>query len=52
MLSALPPTHTRSLVLNVGSDTLLPLLFAAMVAIIAGVLVEAAEVAAEIDRFA
>jgi hypothetical protein len=51
LLSALSPAHTRSLVLNVGSDTLLSLLFAAMVAIIAGVLVEAAKVAAENDQF-
>ena len=51
LLSALSPAHARSLVLNVGSDTLLSLLFAAMVAIIAGVLVEATEVAAENDQF-
>lgn len=51
LLSALSPAPTRSLVLNIGSDTLLSLLFAAMVAIIAGVLVEAADVAAENDQF-
>lgn len=51
LLSGLSPTHTRSLVLNIGSDTLLSLLFAVMVAIIAGVLVEAADVAAENEQF-
>lgn len=51
LLSALSPAHTHSLVLNIGSDTLLALLFAAMVIIIAGVLVEAADVAAENDQF-
>lgn len=51
LLGALSPGQTRSLVLNIGSDTLLSLLFAAMVAVIAGVLVEAADVAAENDQF-
>lgn len=51
LLGALSPAPTRSLVLNVGSDTLLSLLFAALVAIIAGVLVEAADIAAENDQF-
>lgn len=51
LLSALSPGHVHSLVLHVGSDTALSLLFATMVAIIAGVLVEAAEVAAENDQF-
>lgn len=51
LLGTLSPSHARSLVLNIGSDTLLSLLFAAMVAVIAGVLVEAAEIAAENDQF-
>lgn len=51
LLGALSPAHTRSLVLNIGSDSLLSLLFAAMVAIISSVLVEAADVAAENDQF-
>ena len=51
LLSGLSPAHTYSLALNVGSDMLLSLLFAGMVAIIAGVLVEAADVAAENDQF-
>ncbi|WJT00804.1 DUF2975 domain-containing protein [Novosphingobium humi] len=51
LLSSLSPAHTRALALNLGSDTVLSLLFAGMVAIIAGVLVEAADVAAENDQF-
>jgi len=51
LLSALSPDQTRSLVLDIGSDLLLSLLFAAMVAVIAGVLVEAADLAAENDQF-
>ena len=51
LLGAVSPAHMRSLVLNVGSDTLLSLLFAGIVAIIAGVLVEAADVAAENAQF-
>ncbi|WP_199902738.1 DUF2975 domain-containing protein [Azospirillum sp. B4] len=51
LLSGLSPAHTHSLALNIGSDSLLSLLFAAIVAIIARVLVEAADVAAENDQF-
>ena len=51
LLGAVSPAHMRSLVLNIGSDTLLSLLFAGIVAIIAGVLVEAADVAAENAQF-
>lgn len=51
LLSMLSPAGTHSLVLNIGSDMLLSILFAAMVALIAGVLVEAAEIAAENDQF-
>ena len=51
LLSGLSPAHTRSLVLNVGSDVGLSLLFAALVAIVAGVLVEAADLAAENEQF-
>ena len=51
VLSATSPGHTRSLVVNVGSDTLLALMFAAMVAVIAWVLVEATEIADENRQF-
>ncbi|WP_395542266.1 DUF2975 domain-containing protein [Neotabrizicola sp. sgz301269] len=51
LLSALSPAQTRNLVLDIGSDLLLSLLFAAMVAVIAGVLVEGADIAAENDQF-
>jgi len=51
LLGAASPGETRSLVLSVGSETLLTLLFAAMVAIIASVLAEAAEIAAENEQF-
>jgi hypothetical protein len=51
LLSSLSPARTHSLVLNIGSDSLLSLLFAAMVAIIARVLVEAANGAAENEQF-
>lgn len=51
LLGAASPGQTRSLVLSIGSDTLLTLLFAAMVAVIASVLAEAAEIAAENEQF-
>ncbi len=51
LLSAAAPGQMRSLVLSVGSDSLLSLFFAAMVAIIASVLVEAADIAAENEQF-
>jgi hypothetical protein len=51
LLGAASPEPTRSLVLSVGSDMLLALLFAAIVAIIASVLAEAAEIAAENEQF-
>ncbi|MDE1148391.1 MAG: DUF2975 domain-containing protein [Azospirillaceae bacterium] len=51
LLGATSPGHVRSLVVNFGSDTLLALLFAAMVAVIAWVLLEAADIAAENRQF-
>jgi hypothetical protein len=51
LLGATSPGETRSLVLSIGSDTLLTLLFAAMVALVASVLVKAAEIAAENEQF-
>lgn len=51
LLGAASPEPTRSLVLSIGSDTLLTLLFAAMVAIIGSVLAEAADIAAENEQF-
>ncbi|MBS0253458.1 MAG: DUF2975 domain-containing protein [Proteobacteria bacterium] len=50
-LSASASTPTRSLVLKLDSDTLISLLFAGMVAIIAWVLSEATEVADENRQF-
>lgn len=51
LLGAASPEQTRTLVLSVGSDTLLSLLFAVMVAIVASVLVSAADIAAENEQF-
>lgn len=51
LLSASSQSPTRSIVLNVGSDSLLALFFAAMIAIIAWVLSEAAEIADENQQF-
>jgi len=50
-LSLAAPTPTRSLVLAVDSETLLSLLFAAMVAVIAWVLSEATDIADENQQF-
>ncbi|MBN9530435.1 MAG: DUF2975 domain-containing protein [Alphaproteobacteria bacterium] len=51
VLSGASPTGGHSLVINVGSDTLLSLLFAAMVGLIAWILAEATEIADENQQF-
>ncbi|EON14877.1 hypothetical protein PCO31110_02724 [Pandoraea communis] len=51
LLSALSPERTWSLAVNVGSDTLLQLLFSGIVAVIAWVLVDATEIADEHRQF-
>lgn len=51
LLSATRPDQPRSLVLSVGSDTLLALLFAGTVAVIAWILVEATDIADEYRQF-
>lgn len=51
LLSAASPSSARSLVLEVSSGTLLSLVFAAMVAIIAWILSEATDIADENQQF-
>jgi hypothetical protein len=51
LLSTLSPERVWSIGVNVGSDTLLQLLFAGVVAVIAWVLVEATEIADEYRQF-
>ena len=51
LLSAAGSTGTRTLMLDIGSDTLIALLFSGTVAIIAWVMTEAIDIAAENDQF-